>query len=58
MLAPLKFVIHRHVDDRCGAAAAEYAVVDALIPVAAIAALRTIDRKIQNELNAASTGID
>lgn len=58
MLAPLKFVIHRHVDDRRGASAAEHAVVTALVSVAAMATLRTIGQEIQNELNAASTGID
>lgn len=58
MLAPLKFVIPRLVDDRRGASAVEYALVAAPISVAAIAALTTIGQKIQNELNAASTGIN
>ena len=58
MLAYLQFVIRSLIPDRRGASSAEYAVVAALISIAAIVAWGTIGQKIQNELSVVANGFN
>jgi Flp pilus assembly pilin Flp len=58
MLAHLPFVIHRLVGDCHGASSAEYAVVAALISIAAIAAMGTVGQEIQNKLTNVANGFN
>jgi Flp pilus assembly pilin Flp len=58
MLAHLQFVMRSLVLDRRGASSAEYAVVAALISIAAIVAMGSIGQKIQNELTVVANGFN
>jgi Flp pilus assembly pilin Flp len=58
MLARLQFVMRSLVLDRRGASSAEYAVVAALISIAAIVAMGSICQKIQNELTVVANGFN
>jgi pilus assembly protein Flp/PilA len=58
MLAHLPFVIRSLASDRRGASSAEYAVVAALISIAAITAMATIGQEIQNKLTIVANGFN
>jgi Flp pilus assembly pilin Flp len=58
MLAHLQFVLSSLLNSRAGASSAEYAVVAALISVAAITALATIGQEIQNKLTIVANGFN
>ena len=58
MLADLQFVLSSLFSNRGGASSTEYAVVAALISIAAITATRTIGQEIQNKLIIVANGFD
>ena len=58
MLAHLAFVIRNLVKGRHGASSAEYAVVAALISVAAIAAMGLIGQELQTKMTIVANGFN
>jgi Flp pilus assembly pilin Flp len=58
MLADLPFVIRTLVHGRRGASSTEYALVAALISIAAIAAMGVVGQEIQNKLGIVANGFD
>ena len=56
MLAHLQFVLSGLVNNRGGASSTEYAVVAALISIAAITVMGTIGEKLQNKLTIVANG--
>jgi Flp pilus assembly pilin Flp len=58
VLADLPFVIRTLVDSRRGASSTEYALVAALISIAAIAAMRVVGQVIQNKLGIVAVGFN
>ena len=58
MLAHLPFVFRSLVRSRHGASSAEYAVVAALISVAAIAAMGLIGQTLQNKMTIVANGFN
>ena len=58
MLADLPFVIRSLVNSRRGASSTEYAVVAALISIAAITAMGIVGQEIQNKLTIVASGFN
>jgi pilus assembly protein Flp/PilA len=58
MLADLPFVIRSLVNSRRGASSTEYAVVAALISIAAITAMGIVGQEIQNKLTIVANGFN
>jgi Flp pilus assembly pilin Flp len=58
MLADLPFVIRSLVNNRRGASTTEYAVVAALISIAAITAMGIVGQEIQNKLTIVTAGFN
>ena len=58
MLANLPFVIRTLVNSRRGASATEYALVAALISIAAITAMGVVGQEIQNRLGIVANGFN
>ena len=58
MLADLPFVICTLVADRRGASSTEYALVAALISIAAITALGVVGQEIENKLGIVANGFN
>ena len=58
MLADLPFVIRSLVNSRRGASSTEYALVAALISIAAITALGFVGQEIQNKLTIVANGFN
>ena len=58
MLANLPFVIRTLVSSRRGASATEYALVAALISIAAITAMGFVSQEIQSKLTIVASGFN
>jgi pilus assembly protein Flp/PilA len=58
MLADLPFVIRTLVNSRRGASSTEYALVAALISIAAITAMGVVGQDIQNKLGIVANGFN
>jgi pilus assembly protein Flp/PilA len=58
MLADLPFVIRTLVNSRRGASSTEYALVAALISIAAITAMGIVGQDIQNKLGIVANGFN
>jgi Flp pilus assembly pilin Flp len=58
MLAHLQFVLSSLFNSRSGASSTEYAVVAALISIAAITAMGLIGQEIQNKLTIVASGFN
>jgi Flp pilus assembly pilin Flp len=58
MLADLPFVIRSLVNNRRGASTTEYAVVAALISIAAITAMGFVGQEIQSKLTIVANGFN
>jgi Flp pilus assembly pilin Flp len=58
MLGHLQFALSRLFTSRAGASSTEYAVVAALISIAAITAMATVGQEIQNKLTIVTNGFN
>jgi Flp pilus assembly pilin Flp len=58
MLAHLQFVLSGLLNNRGGASSTEYAVVAALISIAAITAMEVVGQEIQNKLGIVANGFN
>jgi len=58
MLAHLQFVLSGLLNNRSGASSIEYAVVAALISIAAITAMGVVGQEIQNKLGIVANGFN
>jgi len=58
MLAHLQFVLSGLLNKRSGASSTEYAVVAALISIAAITAMGVVGQEIQNKLGIVANGFN
>jgi len=58
MLAHLQFALSRLFASRAGASSIEYAIVAALISIAAITAMAIIGQEIQNKLTIVANGFN